>query len=86
MIYDILNELNQNYKRNFYNKEDIDLLYQHDFTKLVDYIGQNYLIWDKPYNTAFECKSPPKFTFFNGGKIDVIYNILGKHLTTNKKE
>lgn len=85
MIQEKLNELNKKYIRNTFSKEEIDKLFSYDFTKLVDYIGKKFLEWEAPYSEAFTYTHKPKYSFFSGGKLDPLYNILGKHLNTNKK-
>jgi len=85
MIYDKINELNQNYTRKVISRDTLKDLYRLDTIKLFDYIGEKYLIWETPYNTILDIKHNPKFAFYVNGKLDPIHNLLGKHLNSNKK-
>lgn len=85
MIYSKLSELNKNYSRKNIKLEELKELYQLDPVKLFDLVGSNYLEWVTKYSSTFEIKSPPKYAFFANGKLDPIFNLLGKHLKSNKK-
>jgi acetyl-CoA synthetase len=40
------------------------------------------LHWEKPFDTVFEWTDKPFFKWFNGGKFNIVYNCLDRHLGT----
>lgn len=85
MIYEKITEINRCYKRKFLTSDEIDNLSKLNYFEIADYVGKNFLVWEKPYEKVFEYKNPPKYTFFTGGNFNPIYNILEKHLTSSNK-
>ncbi|MEF3254738.1 MAG: hypothetical protein K6348_04125, partial [Deferribacterales bacterium] len=64
MMYERLIEINKNYVRRTFTKEEIDKLYGLDFKQLVDYIGKNYIIWEQEFKIGFEYEREPNYLFF----------------------
>jgi len=85
MIYEKLSEINSKYNRNKFNNDELSKLFEIDKLALFDYVGKNFIHWQKPYTTVLDIKLPPIYSFYVNGKFDPIYNLLGKHLNSNKK-
>jgi len=54
-----------------------------------DYLGtwgelaKEHLIWDKPFSSILDDKTPPFFKWFEDGKLNASYNCLDKHASSN---
>ncbi len=57
-----------------------------------DYLGtwgelaKEHLIWDKPFSSILDDKTPPFFKWFEDGKLNASYNCLDKHASSNPNE
>jgi acetyl-CoA synthetase len=49
-------------------------------------LAQQELHWFKPWDTVLDWSNPPFAKWFNGGKINISYNCLDRHLTTDRKD
>jgi len=68
-------------------KEDIDKIaeFGEDYEKVYGYLADKYLLWEKPYTSVYKGSPSSGYTFFTGGEICPLKNILRKHLDTSKK-
>jgi acetyl-CoA synthetase len=49
-------------------------------------LAQQELHWFKPWNTVLDWSNPPFAKWFDGGKINISYNCLDRHLTTDRRD
>jgi acetyl-CoA synthetase len=49
-------------------------------------LAQKELHWFKPWNTVLDWSNPPFAKWFDGGKINISYNCLDRHLTTDRRD
>jgi acetyl-CoA synthetase len=49
-------------------------------------LAQQELHWFKPWNSVLDWSNPPFAKWFDGGKINISYNCLDRHLTTDRRD
>jgi acetyl-CoA synthetase len=49
-------------------------------------LAQQELHWFKPWNNVLDWSNPPFAKWFEGGKINISYNCLDRHLTTDRRD
>jgi acetyl-CoA synthetase len=49
-------------------------------------LAKKELHWFKPWNTVLDWSNPPFAKWFDGGKINISYNCLDRHLTTDRRD
>ncbi|HAL86029.1 MAG TPA: AMP-dependent synthetase [Deferribacteraceae bacterium] len=85
-IYSRLADNCKNFQRHSLNKAEMDKIrsLSGDYEKLHDYLAKRYLVWEKEYTSLYWGeKLAPRF--YENGTLCALENILGKHLTTTKK-
>jgi len=77
----------QKYQRTEFTAEDIDKIksFGDDYEKLYKYMSDKYLIWEEKPTEVMSGDHKNGYTFFKGGQICPLKNILRKHLTTHSK-
>lgn len=53
--------------------------------ELFDLLGQRYLSWKEPYKKVLDDMAPPHYRWYQGGKLDVFENLVGKHMGTLRR-
>lgn len=68
-------------------KEELDqiLSFGTDSEKAYNYLAGKYLEWEEPFSSVISGDHKTGYSFFKGGKICPLKNILRKHLTTYTK-
>lgn len=68
-------------------KEELDhiLSFGNDYEKAFSYLANKYLLWEEPFSSVVSGDHKQGYSFFRGGKICPLRNILRKHLTTFTK-
>ena len=56
-----------------------------DFEGFWDYFAKNEIAWLEPYKSVLNDSNAPFFKFFEGGKLNMCYNCVDRHVTTRKK-
>ncbi|ADD68019.1 AMP-dependent synthetase and ligase [Denitrovibrio acetiphilus DSM 12809] len=85
-----LKELERNFRefeRISLPKEEIDKInsFGENYEESYKYLAEKYLLWDEPFKTVMTGDETSGYTFFKGGTLCPLKNILRKHLTTAKK-
>jgi len=83
-------ELQRNFtqfERKSLTGEDLDkiIAFGNDQEKSFRYLANKYLIWEEPFSHVLSGDHKSGYSYFKGGKICPLKNILRKHLTTSKK-
>lgn len=74
------------FEREGISKEELDKLAAFGENEAAfTYLANKYLIWEKPFSHQVTGDHRAGFSFFKGGKICPLKNILSKHLTTYTK-
>jgi len=85
-----IRELQRNFeqfKRHSMTKEEIEKIdsFGDDMDGAYSYLANKYLIWEEPFSSVVNGDHKSGYSFFKGGKICPLKNILRKHLTTYTK-
>ena len=56
-----------------------------DFEGFWDYFAKKEISWFKPYDKVFDDSNAPFFKFFSGGKLNMAYNCVDRHINTWRK-
>lgn len=85
-FYSRLAENCRNFIREAVDKAEMENIrkLEADHDKLLDYLSKKYLIWAEEY-TKLNCGEGFAPKFYENGRLDVMENILGKHLHTDRK-
>lgn len=85
-IEKVLSDLNKSYKRN--NAFPINLEQLYDLEDVHGFYGKlakDLLVWEKPFKSVFDDSNAPHYEWFRKGKIRPLYNILTKHVESDKR-
>ncbi|HEX13671.1 MAG TPA: acetyl-coenzyme A synthetase, partial [Desulfurella acetivorans] len=58
---------------------------KNDWEGFWDYFGKNEITWFEPFKKVFDDSNAPFYKFFVGGKLNISYNCIDRHLSTWKK-
>ena len=58
---------------------------QEDFEGFWDYFAKKEISWFEPYKQVLDESNAPFYKFFVGGKLNMCYNCVDRHVTTRKK-
>lgn len=85
-IRELENNFSQ-FERAGMTKEELDKItsFGNDYEKAYNYLANKYLIWEEPFTGIVSGSHQHGYSFFKGGKICPLKNIVRKHLTTDKK-
>lgn len=58
---------------------------KNDWEGFWDYFGKKEITWFEPYKEVFDNSNAPFYKFFVGGKLNISYNCIDRHLSTWRK-
>ncbi len=73
------------YDRKIISVEEYEDLLALETNELVATLAQKYLQWENPYQKVLDSSNAPFYRWFNGGKLDIWQNTIGKHLRTTRR-
>ncbi len=58
---------------------------EEDFEGFWDYFAKKEISWFEPYEKVLDSSNAPFYKFFTGGKLNMCYNCVDRHVTTRDK-
>jgi len=58
---------------------------EEDFEGFWDYFARKEISWFEPYEKVLDSSNAPFYKFFTGGKLNMCYNCVDRHVTTRDK-
>jgi acetyl-CoA synthetase len=70
---------------NLVDPEFVDAFREENFPECFRHYA-NLLHWDRYWHTTLDTQDPPFWKWFVGGKLNVCYNCVDRHLATHKNK
>jgi acetyl-CoA synthetase len=72
--------------KNMCEFKELSLQAEEDFEGYWDKMAKEKIDWFEPYDTVLDESNAPFYKWFNGGKLNVTHQCLGRHLKTRKNK
>lgn len=72
--------------KNMCEYKELRLQAEEDFEGYWDKLAKEKIDWFKPYDTVLDESNAPFYKWFDGGKLNVTHQCLGRHLKTRKNK
>jgi acetyl-CoA synthetase len=72
--------------KNMCEYKELRLQAEEDFEGYWDRLAKEKIDWFEPYDTVLDESNAPFYKWFNGGKLNVTHQCLGRHLTKRKNK
>ncbi|WP_024953629.1 acetate--CoA ligase [Sulfurospirillum arcachonense] len=72
--------------KNMCEYKELRMQAEEDFEGYWDRLAKEKIDWFKPYDTVLDESNAPFYKWFDGGKLNVTHQCLGRHLTTRKNK
>ncbi len=72
--------------KNMCEFKELRLQAEEDFEGYWDKMAKEKIDWFEPYDTVLDESNAPFYKWFNGGKLNVTHQCLGRHLKTRKNK
>lgn len=59
---------------------------EHDYAGFWAKLAKQYITWHKPFTRVLDDTSPPFYKWFDDGELNISWNCLDRHLTTQAEK